>query len=79
MSQNHRENPRDDRPQDKRGSLRSSACGHYSHPQFSLAESNQEVNNIMLDKDEEIQFVKRGLRSAVTIHGLDLNRAKYAF
>jgi len=23
-------------------------------PQFSLTESNQEVNNIMLDKDEEI-------------------------
>ncbi len=48
-------------------------------PQFSLTESNQEVNNIMLDKDEEIQFVKRGLRSAVTIHGLDLNSARYAF
>ncbi len=48
-------------------------------PQFSLTESNQEVNNIMLDKDEEIQFVKRGLRSAVTIHGLDLSSTKYAF
>jgi hypothetical protein len=48
-------------------------------PQFSLTESNQEVNNIMLDKVEEIQFVKRGLSGAVTIHGLDLNSTKYAF
>lgn len=48
-------------------------------PQFSLAESNQEVNTIMLDKDEEIQFVRRGLSRAVTVHGLDLNTARYAF